>query len=48
MKTKIRTYGDKVCTNFQELDVSKNGVECKYFTVVSIDSLLVYDNIYSL
>ena len=48
IKTKTRTYGDKVCTNFQELDVSERGVECKYFTVVSVDSLLVCDNIYSL
>ena len=44
MKTKIRTYGDIVYTNFHELNVAENGVKCKSFTVVSIDFLLVYEN----
>ena len=37
IKTKIRTYGDKVCTNFSGLNVPDNDVECELF----IDSLLV-------
>ena len=28
------------------LSVPKDRVECKSFTIISIDSLLVYDNIY--
>ena len=48
IKTKIRIYGSKVYTNFQGLDVPEDGVECKSFTVISNDSLLVYDSKYSL
>ena len=48
MKTKIRTYGDKTHTNFRGLNVPENGVECKSFTVISIDALLVYDDRYYL
>ena len=44
IKTKIGTYGDKVCTNFRGLHVP----ECESFTVISIDSLLVYVNKYYL
>ena len=44
IKTKTRTYGDKIYTNFRGLDVPEDGVECKSFTVISIDSLLVYDS----
>ena len=46
IKTKIGTHGDKVCTNFRGLNVSENGVECESCTVISIDSLLVYENRY--
>ena len=46
IKTKIGTHGDKVCTNFRGLNVSENGVECESCTVISIDSLLVYENKY--
>ena len=48
IKTKIRIYGSKVYTNFRGLDVPEDGVECKSFTVISNDSLLVYDSKYSL
>ena len=48
IKTKIGTYGDKVYTNFWDLNVSENKVVCNSFTVISIDSLLVYDNSYYL
>ena len=44
MITKIRAYGDKFYTNFRGLNVPGDGVECESFTVISIDSLLVYDN----
>ena len=48
IKTKIRTYGDKVYTNFRGLIVPEDNIECKTFTVISKDSLLVYDNKYYL
>ena len=41
IKTKIRTYGDKVYTNFCGLNVPEDNIECESFTVISIDSLLV-------
>ena len=44
MKTKIRTYGDKVYTNFCGLNVPDDGVKCKFFIVISNDSLLAFDN----
>ena len=48
IKTKTRTYGDKTYTNFRGLNMLEDGVECGSFTVISIDSLLVYDNKYYL
>ena len=48
IKTKIRTHGGKVYTNFRVLNVPEDDIECKSFRVVSIDSLLVYDNKYYL
>ena len=42
VKTKIRTFGDKVYTNFYGLNVSEDDIECESFTVISIDSLLVF------
>ena len=39
IKTKIRTDGDKVYSNFHNVNVPRDGVECESF-----DSLLVYDN----
>ena len=48
IKTKIRTYDDKVYTNFHGLNVPENDIKCKSFTVISIDSLLVYENKYCL
>ena len=46
IKTKIKTYGDKVCTNFRGLNVSEDDAECESFTVIPIDSLFVYKNKY--
>ena len=46
IKTKIRTYGDKVYTNFWGLNVLQDYIEFESFTVISIHSLLVYENKY--
>ena len=46
LKTKITTYGDKVYTNFHGLDVPEDDIECESFSVISIDSLFVYENKY--
>ena len=35
IRTKIRTYGDKVYTNFRSLDASEDGVECEFFKIIS-------------
>ena len=48
IKTKIRTYGDKVYTNFRDFNMPENDTECELFTAISVDSLLVYENIYYL
>ena len=48
IKTRIRTYGDKVYTNFRGLNVLEDDIKCESFTVISIDSLLVYQNKYYL
>ena len=48
IKTKIRTFGDKVYTNFRCLNVSEDDIECVCFTIISIDSLLVYDKLIKL
>ena len=44
VKTKIRTY--EVNINFHGLNVPAADVECESFTVISIDSILVYENKY--
>ena len=46
IKTEIRTYGNKVYTNFGGLNVQEDDVESESFTVVSIISLLVYLQVY--
>ena len=48
IKTKIRKYGDKVYTNFCGLNVPEDNIEYESFTVISTDSLLVYENKYYL
>ena len=48
IKTKIRTYGDKVYTNFRDLNVPEDGAECEFFIIFFIDSLLGYENKYYL
>ena len=47
-KTKIRTCGDKVYTNFRGLNVPEDSVECESLTVICIYSLLVYEYNYYL
>ena len=44
----IKLNVDKVHTNFRGLNVLKDDIECESFTVISIDSLLVYVNKYYL
>ena len=44
----MRTYGDRVYTNFCGLYVPEDDVEYESFTVISIDSLLVYKHKYYL
>ena len=46
IKTIIRTCGDKVYTYFRGLNVPEDDKKCESFTVISIDSLLVYENKY--
>ena len=48
IKTKIRTYGDKFYTNFHGLNLAEGDIDCESFTVISVDSLLVYENKYYL
>ena len=48
IKTKIRTFVDKVCTNFRGLKVPEDDIECRYFIVIFIGFLLVYENKYYL
>ena len=48
MKAKKWTFGDKVYTNFHDLNMPGDDIECEYFTAISIDFLLVYENKYYL
>ena len=44
INAKIKTYGDQVYTIFRGLNVPEDDIECESFTVISIDSLLLYEN----
>ena len=46
--TKLKTCGDKVYINFRRLNVPGDDIESESFTVIYIDSLLVYENKYYL
>ena len=48
IKTKITAYSDKVYTKFHGLNVPEDGVEYEFITIISTDSLLVYENKYYL
>ena len=42
------TNGYKIYTNFRDLNVPEDDIECELFTVIPIDSLLVFDKKYFL
>ena len=44
----MRTYSDKFYTKFCGRNVPEDDIECEYFTVISIDSLLIYEDKYYL
>ena len=48
IKTKIRTSGDKVYTNFRLFNVPEDDTECETFTFIFIYSLPVFDEKYCL
>ena len=48
IKTKTQTYSNKVYTDFRGLNVPEDDIEFESFTVISIDSLLLYENKYYL
>ena len=48
MKTKIKTYDDKVYTNFLDSNVPEDDIEYESFIVIYINYLLVYDKKYYL
>ena len=48
IKTKIRTYGDKIYTDFCGLNILEDDIVSESFTVISIDSLLATENKYHL
>ena len=48
IKTKVRTLGDPVYTNFPGLNMTEDDKKYGSFTVISIDSFLAYDNIHYL
>ena len=48
IKTKIKTFGNKVYINFRGLTVPEDDIQCGSFTIFSIDSLLVYNKKYYL
>ena len=43
---KIRMHDNKIYTNVRGLNVPEDDIEWQYFTVISINSLLVYENKY--
>ena len=46
MKSKIRTYGDKIYTNVRGVNVTEDDIEWESFTIISINSILAYDKKY--
>ena len=44
IKTKIRSYGDNIYSNFWSLSVPEDAARCESFMIISIDSLLYYEN----
>ena len=48
INTKMKANLKKVCINFRGFNVPEDDIERESFTVISIDSLLVYENKYYL
>ena len=48
IKPKIRTYVHKIYTSFCGLNIPEADLECKFFRIMYIDSLLVCENKYYL
>ena len=48
IKNKVNTNFDKVYNIFHGLNEPEGGVKCEFFTIVSIDFLLAYENKYYL
>ena len=48
IKYTMRIYDDKVYTNFLSLNVPEDDKECESFTIIPIDSFLVYENKYEM
>ena len=48
LKTKTRIYDDKVYNNFCGSNLPESDIGCEFFTVISIDSLFVYNKKYYL
>ena len=46
LKTKIRTFSEKVYANFRGLNVPEDDIEYESFIAISVDSLLVYKSKY--
>ena len=46
IKNKMRTYDDKPSTIFRGFNVPEDGLEYDSLTIISIHSLLVYENTY--
>ena len=42
IKTKTKTYSDNVYSNFRGLNVPKYAVECKSFTIIYSDHLIIH------
>ena len=40
IKTKIKTYGDSVITNFHNKNISKENAPCKYLSIIMLDSVI--------
>ena len=48
IKTKTITFDGKFYTNFRGLNAPEDDIECEFFTVFSVDPLLIYNNKYYL
>ena len=40
IKTKIKTYGDNVNTNFHGIIIPKENTSCKYLSLIMLDSFI--------